>query len=72
MRAAQMVQIFDREFAGQRDRLVRVLATQTGWHGLEEQLAGAKLAGRGPGQPRAPDAVRCLCDHRLFQRPSGQ
>jgi hypothetical protein len=54
MRAAQMVQIFNREFAGQEDRLVRVLATQTGWHGLEEQLMAPSWQAESPDNPAPP------------------
>ncbi|CUX81502.1 MAG: hypothetical protein HLUCCA05_04365 [Roseibaca calidilacus] len=54
MRAAQMVQIFDRVFDGQRDRLVRVLATQTGWHGLEEQLTAPSWQAESPKNPAPP------------------
>ncbi|WP_296639034.1 hypothetical protein [Roseinatronobacter sp.] len=54
MRAAQMVQIFDRVFEGQRDRLVRVLATQTGWHGLEEQLTAPSWQAENPANPAPP------------------
>ena len=54
MRAAQMVQIFDRVFDGQHDRLVRVLATQTGWHGLEQQLTAPSWQAEDPANPRRP------------------
>lgn len=54
MRAAQMVQIFDRVFTGQRDRLVRVLATQTGWHGLEEHLTAPSWQAEDPDNPAPP------------------
>lgn len=54
MRAAQMVQIFDRVFDGQRDRLVRVLATQTGWHGLENQLLAPSWQAEDPANPAPP------------------
>lgn len=53
-RAAEMAQIWTQEFgASAADRLVRVIATQTGWMGLEEQLLTAPLwtaeqAGRKP------------------------
>jgi hypothetical protein len=53
-RAAEMAQIWTEEFgANAEDRLVRVIATQTGWIGLEEQLLNAPLwkaekAGRKP------------------------
>lgn len=54
MRAAQMVQIFDRVFDGQQVRLVRVLATQTGWHGLEDQLLAPSWQAEDPGNPAPP------------------
>ncbi|NBB98365.1 MAG: hypothetical protein GVY34_09390 [Alphaproteobacteria bacterium] len=54
MRAAQMVQIFDRVFDGQRDRLVRVLATQTGWHGLEETLLAPSWQAESSDNPPPP------------------
>lgn len=54
MRAAQMVQIFDREFVGQEDRLVRVIATQTGWHGLENQLLAPSWQAESPENPPPP------------------
>lgn len=54
MRAAQMVQIFDRVFDGQRDRLVRVLATQTGWLGLEAQLEAPSWQAEDSANPAPP------------------
>lgn len=51
MRATQMVQIFDRVFTGQEDRLKRVLATQTGWLGLEEQLEARHWQAESPDNP---------------------
>lgn len=54
MRAAQMVQIFDRVFDGQQGRLVRVLATQTGWHGLENQLLAPSWQAEDPANPAPP------------------
>ena len=53
-RAAEMAQIWTEEFGARADeRLVRVIATQTGWLELEEQLLSAPLwkaekAGRKP------------------------
>jgi hypothetical protein len=38
MRAAQMSDIWKREFGGQGDRVVSVVATQTGWQGLEKSI----------------------------------
>ena len=55
MRATQMVQIFNRVFAGQEDRLVRVLATQTGWLGLEEQLLANRWRQEDPSNPSPPE-----------------
>lgn len=45
LRAAEMARIWAEVFAavGQRDRLMRVIATQTGWLGLEEDVLGAPL-----------------------------
>ncbi len=54
MRAAQMVQIFNGVFAGQEERLVRVLATQTGWLGLEEQLEAKRWQREDPANPAPP------------------
>ncbi len=54
MRAAEMVQIFDRVFAGQEHRLRRVLATQTGWLGLEEQLEARHWQAEDPDNPAPP------------------
>lgn len=55
MRAAQMVQIFDQVFDGQEDRLVRVLATHTGWLGLEEQLLAPLWQAESPDNPSPPE-----------------
>ena len=54
MRAARMVQAFDRVFADAPERLVRVLATQTGWHGLEDQLLARHWQAEDPGNPAPP------------------
>lgn len=54
MRAAQMVQTFNRVFEGQENRLVRVLATQTGWLGLEEQLLARRWQRESPDNPAPP------------------
>lgn len=43
VRAAQMVAIWNAVFADAPDRLVRVIATQTGWIGLENDLLEAPL-----------------------------
>lgn len=52
-RAAEMAQIWSELFA--EDRLTRVIATQTGWLGLEEQLLDAPLwsAEQQDGKPPA-------------------
>jgi hypothetical protein len=55
MRATQMVQIFNRVFAGQEDRLVRVITSQTGWLGLEEQLLAEHWRREDPANPSPPD-----------------
>ncbi len=56
-RAAEMSEIWSEIFADDAlpDRLVRVLSTQTGWLGLEEQILEAPLwtAQRGDGKPPA-------------------
>lgn len=44
LRAAQMADIWGAVFAGQEHRLIRVIATQTAWPGLEEGLLEAPLA----------------------------
>lgn len=45
LRAAQVMDIWTQVFGDQtRDRLVRVVATHTGWPGLEEQILVAPLA----------------------------
>lgn len=54
-RAAQMVMIWDDVFAGQHDRVVRVLATQAGWLGLEEQLQAPLWQAEDPANPAPPD-----------------
>jgi hypothetical protein len=55
MRATQIVQIFNRVFAGQEDRLVRVLTSQTGWLGLEEQILAPHWRAEDPANPSPPD-----------------
>ncbi len=55
MRATQMVQIFDQVFEGQEHRLHRVLATQTGWLGLEDQLEARRWRAEDPANPFPPD-----------------
>ena len=55
MRAAQMVMIWDEVFAGQRDRLIRVIATQAGWRGLEAQLEAPLWQAEDPANPAPPE-----------------
>lgn len=55
MRAAQMVQIFDKVFEGAEHRLYRVLSTHTGWLGLEEQLEARRWRAEDPANPFPPD-----------------
>lgn len=43
MKSAQMAQIWSGVFTGQRARLVSVIATQTGWPGLEKAILEAPL-----------------------------
>ncbi len=54
MRAAQMVQIFDDVFGDEGQRLNRVLATQTGWLGLEDQLEAQHWQAESPDHPAPP------------------
>ena len=52
LRAAQVMDIVSEVFGDQaKDRLVRVVATHTGWQGLEESILLAPLAGEGRRQP---------------------
>ncbi|SMY06891.1 calcium-binding protein [Flavimaricola marinus] len=44
LRAAEVAQIWAQEYGADRDRLVRVVSTHTGWPGLEEALLTAPLA----------------------------
>ncbi|MGP6089432.1 calcium-binding protein [Antarctobacter jejuensis] len=44
LRAAQMMDIWTEVYGDASDRLVRVVATHTGWPGLEEQILKAPLA----------------------------
>ncbi|GGL56302.1 hypothetical protein [Wenxinia marina] len=51
LRASEVADIWGEVFAGQEDRIQRVVAVHTGWPGLEEGLLGAPLAvaeGRAP------------------------
>lgn len=43
MRAAQMSDIWKQVFSDQPDRVVSVMATQTGWHGLEKSALDCSL-----------------------------
>lgn len=43
LRASEMVQIWNDVFAGQPERLVRVLSVQTGWIGMEQDILHAPL-----------------------------
>lgn len=43
LRAGQVMDIWAQVFADAPDRLVRIIATQTGWLGLEEQILDAPL-----------------------------
>lgn len=56
-RAAQMVMIWDDVFADAPERLVRVLATQSGWIGLEQELLAPMWVAEDPSANPAPPAV---------------
>lgn len=43
LRAAQVMDIWAQVYADAPDRLVRIIATQTGWPGLEDQILNAPL-----------------------------
>jgi hypothetical protein len=43
LRAAQVMDIWSQVFADAPDRLLRIIATQTGWLGLEDQILNAPL-----------------------------
>ena len=51
MRGAQVADIWAGVYAADPDRLVRVIATQSGWPGLEEPLLNAPLAVAGGANP---------------------
>jgi len=54
LRAAEMAQVWDEAFAGEAEhRLVKVIATQTGWRGLEEALLTAPLRDADQDTPAA-------------------
>lgn len=54
MRAAQMVQIFDKVFADAPGRLNRVLAVHTAWLGLEQELLAPRWQAENPANPAPP------------------
>lgn len=72
MRAAQMVQIFDQVFAGQEHRLTRVLATQTGWLGLEGQLEAPNWQAESPDTPFPPSLFDVYAITGYFSGMPGQ
>ncbi len=52
MRAAEVARIWSDVFAGNEDRLVNVISSQTGWLGLESEVLNAPLAvGEGAAAP---------------------
>lgn len=54
LRAAEMAQVWDEVFGADAPRrLVKVIATQTGWRGLEEALLTAPLRDAGADAPAA-------------------
>ncbi len=54
-RAAEMAQIWDKVFNNEADaRLIKVIATQTGWLGLEQDVLTAPLWTAEKGNRRAP------------------
>lgn len=55
MRAVEMAKIWDTVFAGQTDRLDKIIATQTGWIGLEGDILDAPLwVAEDPAHNRQP------------------
>ncbi|KIN61598.1 hypothetical protein Z945_2591 [Sulfitobacter noctilucae] len=50
MRAAEVARIWSEVFAGQKERLINVISSQTGWLGLETEVLNAPLA-VGEGMP---------------------
>ncbi|WP_397543991.1 hypothetical protein [Roseovarius salis] len=55
MRASQVAKLWSDVFADHRDRLVNVIATQTGWIGLEEMILEAPLwVAENPGANAPP------------------
>jgi len=53
-RAVEMARIIDQVFAGQADRVVKVIATQTGWMGLDDYVLGAPDWTRTNPEGRTP------------------
>jgi hypothetical protein len=55
VRAAEVMNIFSQVFAGEQDRLVRVMGMFTGWLGLEHDMLNAPLyVAEAPGQNHPP------------------
>ena len=71
-RAAQMVMIWDEVFADTPDRLVRVLATQAGWQGLEEQLSAPLWQAEDPANPAPPTLFDAYAITGYFSGALGQ
>ena len=55
LRAAQVADIWGEVYAGREDSLVRIVATHSGWFGLEESLLEAELV-VNDGLPRPADS----------------
>ncbi len=72
MRAARMVMIWDEVFADQRDRLIRVLSTQAGWQGLEEQLTAPLWQAEDPANPAPPELFDAYAITGYFSGALGQ
>lgn len=57
VRAMEMARIWEAAFAGQTDRLVKVIATHSGWEGLETEILEAPLwVAEDPANHRPPAA----------------
>ena len=55
LRAVEMAKIWDAAFAGQTERLVKVIATHSGWEGLENDILDAPLwVAEDPANNRPP------------------
>lgn len=54
LRASQMASIWDDVYAGQDQRLLKIIATQTGWEGLEEDILTAPMWTAEASTNRAP------------------